>query len=660
MAYRRGMVWLAQLGSSTAVIAATALVIAAIDAVTARELWWTVPGAGFLLLAFFLPALVAVAVVRLAVRGWWPAPGVDVASEPDPRRAAALIYTAVAAAATAGVTFNAALLSRAISSAKVAQAAATALAAVATAALLLGLAPLAIRGLGAGLGRLAPRIGRARVLLSRRAALTWVSLVGLGAGYLFYLRVLSPRLENLEFSWMPPLSLAIALLVAGHAAIPTRWPRWALPSAAALLAVSLGAALAVRFASPRSMLDMWVESRAASEAIAVLFDLEPLHEAYRVDPPVEIDGADHPDVVLITVDTWRADRSPPKGAGARMPELRRFARTAVRFDMALAPSNNTRRSLTSMMIGAQPSRVRGRLKGWAIALDPRHALLAERFRAAGYSTAGFFCCAKMFSDKTGFARGIDAVDFDKRDSELAERAAAYLTRALAGEPGADRPPAFVWIHLLGPHSWYAGDSMLDPIVARRRYDRFLARVDEPLGEMLAAIEPARGHAVLVLTSDHGEGLADHGAVRHSQGLYTEQLHVPLLIAAPAIKPAAIDRPVSLMHLSTTLLELAGYAAPDDDGIDPGSFAALVRDPAADAPPLVYAEQIEDRSVDRDLWAVFGEGHQLITGGEGGDELYDLARDPGQTANLIGARPDIERRLRAELERRAARAAAPAW
>lgn len=652
MASRREPI--AQLGSSSAVIAATALVIAAIDAVSAGVSWWAIPGAGFLLLAFFVPALVAVAAVRLATRGWWPAGD----GGPEPRRAAGAIYAAVGGVAVTGVTYNAALVTRKMTSAKIAQAGATALAAVAIAALFVGLAPIAVRWMGAGLERLAPRLGRARIALSRRAALTWVGLATLAIGYGFYALVLSPRLDDLEFAWMPPLAAAIGLIIAGHAAVPGRWPRWAAAAIAAVMAASVASALVVRYASPRSMLDMWVETRSTSEAVSLLFDLEPLHEAYRVDPPER--AAEPRDVIVVTVDTWRADRTPPFGAGARMPEVARLARRAVRFDAALAPSNNTRRSLTSMMIGAQPSRVRGKIRGWALALDPRHALLAERFRAAGYNTAGFFCCAKMFSAKTGFARGVDHREFSKRDSELAEMASTYLSKALAGVPGKDRPPLFAWIHFLGPHGWYAGTGMLEPPVARRRYDRRLSRVDDAIGEVLAAIEPDRERAVVVLTSDHGEGLADHGAMRHSQGLYTEQLRVPLLIASPGDAPAVIRSPVSLVHLPATLLELAGFAAPDDPAMEPGSLAGLVRDPGAAAPPVVYAEQIEDRSVDRDLWAVVAEGHKLIAGGEGGDELYDLTRDPRETTNLIGERPELEARLRAELERRAARSTNPAW
>jgi arylsulfatase A-like enzyme len=196
--------------------------------------------------------------------------------------------------------------------------------------------------------------------------------------------------------------------------------------------------------------------------------------------------------------------------------------------------------------------------------------------------------------------------------------------------------------------------------ARNRYDQWLGKVDAVLGELLAAIEPARGHAVVVVTSDHGEGLSDHGAMRHSNGLYDSQLRVPLVIAAPGVEPADVDRRVSLIHLAPSLLELAGYRHPDDSSLDPGSFAQLVRDRRAAAPQVIVAEQIKDRSVKRNLRAIIAEDHKLIVGGRGGDQLYDLDNDPGEKKNLAGARPGIEGRLRRALERAGDRASVAAW
>jgi hypothetical protein len=647
----------ALVGTSVGVITVTALLIGTIEAASVGRWMWAIPATGFLLLAFGAPALALVAIVRIAIRNWWP----DRSTGPEPRRTAGLIYAAVAGVALVQVTFKTALRAHALTSVPAARAAVTALIAVTVAGLLLGLAPCAVRLLGAGLARAAHRLEWSHWLLSRSVVLTCVGLGMLAITYGFHTLVLAPRLGDVRFSWLPSLAIAVALIVAGHVAAPDRPPRWAAAALVAVIAVVLIAAAAVRYTSPRTMLDMWGETDVTTEAIASVFDLEALHHAYKAEPPDETPGAAHPDVVVVTVDTWRADRTPMFGSGATMPHFTELARGAVRFQAAYAPSNNTRRSLPSMMIGAQPSRIRGRIKGWAIVLDPRHTLVAERFRAAGYTTAGFFCCKNMFASGsgTGFARGIDHIAIEKRDRELADLAVAYLESALAGRPGVDRPPQFVWIHLLGPHNWSAG-RVMPARTARNRYDQWLGKVDAVLGELLAAIEPARGHAVVVVTSDHGEGLSDHGAMRHSNGLYDSQLRVPLVIAAPGVEPADVDRRVSLIHLAPSLLELAGYRHPDDSSLDPGSFAQLVRDRRAAAPQVIVAEQIKDRSVKRNLRAIIAEDHKLIVGGRGGDQLYDLDNDPGEKKNLAGARPGIEGRLRRALERAGDRASVAAW
>src|SRR5690606_38920534 len=111
---------------------------------------------------------------------------------------------------------------------------------------------------------------------------------------------------------------------------------------------------------------------------------------------------------LITIDTVRADATPPYGGSAEMPALAALGERGAVFSWAFAPSNVTRRSIPSMVIGLAPNRIRGRVVGWALRVDPRHVLLAERLRAGGYETAGFMCCAGFWSPevRTGLQRGL--------------------------------------------------------------------------------------------------------------------------------------------------------------------------------------------------------------------------------------------------------------
>src|SRR5690606_35942167 len=122
-------------------------------------------------------------------------------------------------------------------------------------------------------------------------------------------------------------------------------------------------------------------------------------------------------------------------------------------------------------------------------------------------------------------------------------------------------PLFLWMHLLEPHDWHAGSA--PPATAedkRRFYDRTLTATDAMMVELLGPLSGRAPEAapIVVVTSDHGEALGDHGQPYHSTDLYNSQIRVPFVIAGPGIKPLRIHETVSLTDLTPTLLELAGF------------------------------------------------------------------------------------------------------
>ena len=147
--------------------------------------------------------------------------------------------------------------------------------------------------------------------------------------------------------------------------------------------------------------------------------------------------------------------------------------------------------------------------GWALRLDPRHVPIAERFAAAGYATAGFFCCGSFWSPdkKTGYSRGVDSVFIDPEGDVLVEEARRWIAARHAG--GRPASPSFAWLHFIEPHNWMkrkdGGQRRKDS--RQRRYDKALAEVDGFL-RIVAAIEalPPEQQPILLVTSDHGEGL----------------------------------------------------------------------------------------------------------------------------------------------------------
>jgi arylsulfatase A-like enzyme len=373
--------------------------------------------------------------------------------------------------------------------------------------------------------------------------------------------------------------------------------------------------------------------------------------------PTERPGAAHPDIVLVTIDTVRADHTPPYGGHAEMPLLRDLGSKGAVFDWAFAPSNVTRRSIPSMIIGLAPDRVRGRVVGWALRVDPRHVLLPERLRAGGYETAGFMCCDGIWGEDmhTGLARGLEHLETERHENglALAKMARTWLE---AREQRQGNRPLFLWMHLLEPHNWQqaSGDPRNDD-ERRRYYDRALANADQMVQQLLAAYDHRRPESwpIVIITADHGEGLGDHGQPYHSTDLYDSQIRVPLVIAGPGIHPGHLPETVSLTDLTPTVLDLAGFVPPSDRSIDGHSFAELATGNRLADPEggVAYAAMIKDRSNPGGITAIVHGRWKLIDNGSS-TELYDVHADPDERSNLVSVKSGMIEPLRALLRNRA--------
>jgi len=453
--------------------------------------------------------------------------------------------------------------------------------------------------------------------------------------------------------------------VAAAAAVHAVWPRLGAARVAAGLAIAAATAAAIAialtcgFVRPSLTLEIWGDRPITGVAIEALFDLDAIHA--RI-PPAEFQprprpGAAHPDIVLITIDTVRADHTPPYGGQAAMPALQALAARGAVFDRALAPSNVTRRSVPSIVTGLSADRVRGRVVGWALRIDPRHVVLAERMRAGGYDTAGFMCCEGFWGKTfhTGLERGLAHLEIEPRGPILAEQARAWLD----ARERRDGPPLFVWMHILEPHGWTTAAAEARSDAERRgAYDHALTAADQMLGEVLGAFahrSPDR-MPIVIVTADHGEALGEHGHPYHSTDLYDAQIRVPLVIAGPGVAARRIAQTVSLTDAVPTVLDLAGFAPPGDRSIDGASFADLATGRRPDDPDagVAFAAMIKDRSnpggltaISRGRWKLIDDNDSL--------ELYDIRSDPGEHDNLIGQSMPIVGELRALLTARADRA-----
>lgn len=461
-----------------------------------------------------------------------------------------------------------------------------------------------------------------------------------------------------------PLYVPAAGLAAA-AALHALWPRLGRARAAvgagcaiataAVLATGLGCA----FVRPSLTLEIWGDRPLAGLAIEAVFDLDAIRG--RIAPgafrPVERPGAAHPDIVLITIDTVRADHTPPYGGQAAMPALQALAARGAVFDRALSPSNVTRRSLPSMVTGLAADRVRGRVVGWALRIDPRHVVLAERMAAGGYDTAGFMCCEGFWGKgfHTGLERGLAHLEIEPHGARLAQRARAWLDERerRAG------PPLFLWMHILEPHNWtVAGVEPRSDADRRAAYDRALAASDQMVAEVLAAFghRPAGRMPIVIVTADHGESLGEHGHPYHSTDLYDAQLRVPLVVAGPGIAQRRVAETVSLTDIVPTVLELAGFVATGSRSFDGPSFAALATGGRAGDRDggVAFAAMIRDRSNPGGVTAV-SKGRWKLIDDNDNLELYDTAADPGEHDNVLGQHPEVARELRNLLAAHGARA-----
>lgn len=500
-----------------------------------------------------------------------------------------------------------------------------------------------------------------RSLLAPRRVVAGAAVAAAGTAYALWRLMVKPKLGPLDTSVLHAPALGVIVLLAAHAV----WPRLARARRAiaggvlaAAAAAAIASALVAVHTRPSLTLEIWGDQPLAGLAIERLFDLDDIRARISLAEfrPVDKPGSPHPDLVLITIDTVRADHTPPYGGTADMPILRELGARGAVFLHAFAPSNVTRRSIPSIVTGLQPNRVRGRVVGWALRIDPRHVLLAERLRAGGYETAGFMCCKGFWGSeaRTGLSRGLEHLEIEQSGMRLAKAARAWLD-ARERIPAAQRRPLFLWMHILEPHNWTGGVTEPTTETDRRRmYDRSLTAADGVMREVVGAfVERTPELApIFVVTADHGEALGDHGAPYHSTDLYDSQIRVPLVVTGPGIKPVRIAETVSLTDLTPTLVELAGFQPPAN--LDGRSIADLATGARLGNPDdgIAFAAMIKDRSNPGGVTAVVRGGWKLIDNGVS-YELYDVKNDPGERQNLYAQHPARAAELKRLLAERTA-------
>lgn len=358
-----------------------------------------------------------------------------------------------------------------------------------------------------------------------------------------------------------------------------------------------------------------------------------------------------PDILLVTLDSVRADRASAYGYDkATTPRLAALAQRGALFERAYAAASDTQRAYTPIVTGVRFAKAARDKREWPTLL-PDNDTLAERLRRSGYVTAAVTSFTWL-SGERGFDQGFDRFETVYKDAHP-ERGvtgphAVRAARKILSDLQDRAQPLFVWVHLFDAHEKYLEHKGVDFGDGRGgAYDGEVAFVDQQVGALLDAVAkgPRADRTVVVVHGTNGEGLDEHDFTGHAGELFEEALRVPLVVAMPGGAAVKVPAPVSIVDLAPTLLEIGG--APRE-GTDGASLLPLVRGQAGDAPgPVLVRSKKGAALIDGPLKLMVVErkkGKQSF--------LFDLAADPGEKNDLAGERAaDVERlgKLLAELE-----------
>jgi len=363
-----------------------------------------------------------------------------------------------------------------------------------------------------------------------------------------------------------------------------------------------------------------------------------------------------PNVILVTIDTLRADHLGCYGyKQIKTPNIDALAADGVRFERAFSVVPVTLPSHTTIMTGTYPM-LSGMHDFSGNKLSPQQPTLASVLKGSGYNT-GAVVGAAVLDSRFGLNQGFDYYYDHFEFSRLEEANLDEMERP--GNVVADltldwlsknwQKKFFLWMHLYDPHFPYNPPEPYSREYADHPYDGEIAFADAQLGRLISFLKEQKlyDNSIIVVTGDHGESLGEHGEKTHGFFIYNATMHVPLIIHLPGnFAGRVVSDPVSLVDLMPTILAAAGIDIPAQvQGKD------LL-------PELKSKPEIQDRDL-------YGESFlprihfnwSELRGAENTKyhfidaprpELYDLAKDPGETHNVLADKKAVAEEMRAKL------------
>lgn len=358
-------------------------------------------------------------------------------------------------------------------------------------------------------------------------------------------------------------------------------------------------------------------------------------------------------IILISIDTLRADRLPAYGyTSIATPHIDRLAADGTLFERAWSHSPQTLPAHTSILTGRLPFE-HGVRDNIGFTIKDGEPMLQQTLRDSGYATGGFVS-SYVLRRQVGVAQGFDTYD-DQMPAASPDRPLGSVQR-----PGMDTlaaatrwldtltsPKFFLFFHIYEPHTPYTPS-----------YDAEVELSDRIIGGLLDKLR-ARGFyddATVVLLSDHGEGLGDHGEDEHGIFLYRETMQVPFIVKSPGGAGAGRRVTTAVQHLDVapTLIDFAGGSgARGDVGSGESARGRSLRPAIEGTGPLadaaIYSEAMSPRYHFgwSELYALTDDRYRYIRAPR--DELYDLEQDPREAQSIAADRPQVRAAMRGALE-----------
>jgi arylsulfatase len=392
-----------------------------------------------------------------------------------------------------------------------------------------------------------------------------------------------------------------------------------------------------------------------------------------------------PSIVLITLDTTRADHLPTYGYFRdTAPALDALAAESIVFERLIVPMATTLPTHLSILTGTYPLEhgvlANSTQGGRRFVPSSRLQSFATLSQRAGYTTAAFVSAAPLKTG-SGAETGFDVFD---QSEEKMRNAEATTDAALSWLAGHDDEPFFLWIHYYDAHypfeppgeyaKLYATDDGLKAFIAERDispiasrpltstidvaedvanlYDGEIRYVDDQMARVLEALRARTDWptTAVVVAGDHGEGLCQHGLSAHGS-TWNEQLNAPLVMRLPNEEPRRVKTLLSAIDVLTTLA--GSMELPQSSEFESQATGRNVL--AADFEPRAVLSQ--DTGRERRVkgpyrYALSGERFKFFRleheDGRIEEELYDLQRDPFELSNVADRNPDKLAELRETL------------